>query len=216
MLGDAVTPEVHAAWSEVYWLFATLLIAEEARLYHEAACDPAVPYRTWRVTERFESVAPGDELELSRPFGDVVVDDGDDPLVLVSAGIGITPAAAIIDRLAAAQPGRRVLAVHADRSPRTHPLREQIARAGRRMPGFQLMTWYEDLDGAASGGAGDGDVRPGRIDVSALPLPPKARVFMCGPIPFMREIRRGLADAGISDERVHYEVFGPDLWNKED
>ncbi|TDC02830.1 globin domain-containing protein, partial [Actinomadura bangladeshensis] len=174
VLGDAVTPEVHAAWSEVYWLFATLLIAEEARLYQDAACDPAVPYRPWRVADRrdeaedvfslvlepadggeapahrpgqyvsvavtlpdglrqprqytlsraagdtvqitvrrvrgegaapdgavsgylFEHAAPGDELELSRPFGDVVVDDGEDPLVLISAGIGITPAAAVID-----------------------------------------------------------------------------------------------------------------------
>ncbi|GAA4385301.1 hypothetical protein GCM10023088_54720 [Actinomadura verrucosospora] len=45
VLGDAVTPEVHAAWSEVYWLFAALLIAEEARLYQDAACDPAAPSR---------------------------------------------------------------------------------------------------------------------------------------------------------------------------
>src|SRR5690606_11992077 len=52
VLGDAVTPQVHAAWSEVYWLFATLLIAEEARLYRDAACDPAAPYRPWRVVER--------------------------------------------------------------------------------------------------------------------------------------------------------------------
>jgi nitric oxide dioxygenase len=285
VLGDAVTPEVHAAWSEVYWLFATLLIAEEARLYQDAACDPAVPYRPWRVVDRrdeaedvfslvlepadggevpahrpgqyvsvavtlpdglrqprqytlsraagdtvqitvrrvrgegaapdgavsgylFEHTAPGDELELSRPFGDVVVDDEEDPLVLISAGIGITPAAAVIDHLASTAPDRGVLAVHADRSPRTHALRAQIAESGRRIAGFRQLTWYEEPGGAAPGA----DVRPGRIDVSELPLPDKARVFMCGPLPFMREIRRGLLDAGVSDERIHYEVFGPDLW----
>ncbi|GGU09581.1 globin domain-containing protein [Actinomadura citrea] len=283
VLGDAVTPRVHAAWSEVYWLFATLLIAEEARLYRDAACDPAAPFRPWRVTERrdeaedtvslvlapadggrvpahrpgqyvslavtlpdglrqprqytlsratgdtvqitlrrvrgdatapdgavstflFEN-AVGDVVELSPPFGDVVMEDDGDPLVLISAGIGITPVAAMIDHLAVEQPGRRVLAVHADRSARTHALRRQIAEAGARMPHFQQLTWYED-----TGGEEDQDVRPGRIEVTRLPLPRKARVFMCGPIPFMREIRRGLAGAGVSDERVHYEVFGPDLW----
>jgi ferredoxin-NADP reductase len=36
VLGDAVTPEVAAAWDEVYWLFATQLVAEEARLYAAA------------------------------------------------------------------------------------------------------------------------------------------------------------------------------------
>lgn len=38
VLGDAVTPEVAAAWDEVYWLMANALIAMEARLYTEAAC----------------------------------------------------------------------------------------------------------------------------------------------------------------------------------
>ncbi|GGQ46728.1 nitric oxide dioxygenase [Actinomadura coerulea] len=283
VLGDAVTPQVHAAWSEVYWLFATLLIAEEARLYQDASCDPAAPFRPWHVTERrdeaedtvslvlapadggtvpahrpgqyvslavtlpdglrqprqytlsraaggtvqitlrrvrgdgaapdgavstflFEHVGAGDVVELSPPFGDVVVEDDDAPLVLVSAGIGITPVAAMIDHLAAERPDRPVLAVHADRSVRTHALRRQIAEAGARMTDFRQLTWYEDVDGSR-------DARPGRIEVARLPLPPKARVFMCGPIPFMREVRRGLAEAGVSDERVHYEVFGPDLWN---
>src|SRR5690625_4456302 len=54
VLGDAATPEIAAAWDEVYWLFATALIAEEARLYAEAGTDPAVPYRKYRVVERFE------------------------------------------------------------------------------------------------------------------------------------------------------------------
>jgi nitric oxide dioxygenase len=107
-----------------------------------------------------------------------------------------------------------VLAVHADRGAGSHALRAQIAEAGARIPGFQQITWYEDLDPAdAPIGAGE-DVRPGRIDVAALPLPRKARVFMCGPIPFLRAMRRGLIEAGVSEERIHYEVFGPDLWNE--
>ena len=40
VLGDAVTPEIAAAWSEVYWLFALQLVAEEARLYQQANVDP--------------------------------------------------------------------------------------------------------------------------------------------------------------------------------
>ncbi|GAA4233310.1 FAD-binding oxidoreductase [Actinomadura meridiana] len=285
VLGDAVTPAVHAAWSEVYWLFATLLIAEEARLYQDAALDPAAPYRPYRLVERRDEaedvfslvltpaddgevpihrpgqyvtvavtlpdglrqprqytlsrtagktiqitvrrvrsddatpdgavstflsngISLGQELEVSAPFGDVVMEDGDDPLVLVTAGIGITPAAAMIDHLAIVRPDRHILAVHADRTPQTHALRGQIAEAGRLIPGFHQITWYEDPADEPL----NENVRQGRIDVSALPLPPKPRVFMCGPIPFLREVRRGLLAAGVSDERIHYEVFGPDLW----
>jgi len=54
VLGDAVTPEVADAWSEVYRLFATQLIAEEARLYQQANVDPAHPVRPCRVIRRIE------------------------------------------------------------------------------------------------------------------------------------------------------------------
>ncbi|MGK5550790.1 globin domain-containing protein [Actinomadura kijaniata] len=292
VLGPAVTPEVHAAWSEVYWLFATLLIAEEARLYQRTSCDPATLFRTWRVVERrpeaedvvtfvleptddrgvpsyrpgqyvsvavtlpgglrqprqyslsrvpadgtiqltvrrvrgdgrapdgavssflHQHVSEGDELEVSPPFGDLVLDDDLQPLVLVSAGIGITPVAAMIDHLAAVAPERRVLALHADRSESTHALRGQIATASASMPGLDRITWYEEPGGSTP--SANEEIRGGRMDITGLALPPKARVYMCGPIPFMRDVRRALLNGGVREERVHYEVFGPDLWNQSD
>lgn len=54
VLGDAVTPEVAAAWDEVYWLFGCALIAEEAKLYALGGTDPDNPWRKYRVVERFE------------------------------------------------------------------------------------------------------------------------------------------------------------------
>jgi nitric oxide dioxygenase len=57
ILGDAVTPEIAAAWSEVYWLFALQLVAEEARLYQEANVDPSQPTRPYRVVRRIEETA---------------------------------------------------------------------------------------------------------------------------------------------------------------
>ena len=47
-------PEIADAWNEVYWLFATQLIAEEARLYQQAGVDPARPLRPYRVVRRIE------------------------------------------------------------------------------------------------------------------------------------------------------------------
>src|SRR3954453_10003620 len=57
VLGEAVTPEVFAAWDEVYWLFAAQLIAEEARLYQQAAVDPHTPLRPYRVMRRIEETS---------------------------------------------------------------------------------------------------------------------------------------------------------------
>jgi nitric oxide dioxygenase len=52
VLGDAVTPEVAAAWDEVYWLMAGALIGREARLYQDAGVTPGEVWRPWTVVER--------------------------------------------------------------------------------------------------------------------------------------------------------------------
>ncbi|MDQ0935417.1 nitric oxide dioxygenase [Streptomyces turgidiscabies] len=52
VLGDAVTPEVAAAWDEVYWLMAGALISREALLYQDAGVQPGGIWRPWTVVER--------------------------------------------------------------------------------------------------------------------------------------------------------------------
>ncbi|MFF2545647.1 globin domain-containing protein [Kitasatospora sp. NPDC058063] len=56
VLGEAVTPEVAAAWDEVYWLMANALIAVEDRLRAEVAAggDPADLWRPYTVVARVQ------------------------------------------------------------------------------------------------------------------------------------------------------------------
>ncbi|MCD9586875.1 globin domain-containing protein [Streptomyces sp. 8ZJF_21] len=284
VLGDAVTPEVAAAWDEVYWLMAGALIAQEARLYHEAQVDPRDPWRRWTVVERREetpdvvsfllrpaddgplpraragqyvsvralmpdgihqtrqyslsnapgdrlrritvkrvvsvadapegevsnqlhrTVGVGDELTLSAPFGDVVLDDADTPLVLVSAGIGCTPMVGMLEHLAATGSSRPVWVLHADRTPAGHALRADTRRLVDQLPGAKAQFWYEQ-DAAAEPGS-----RTGLMDPDDLDLPADADVYLCGALPFMRAVRTRLLRAGVPARRIRYEVFGPDLW----
>jgi nitric oxide dioxygenase len=57
VLGDAVTPEVAAAWDEVYWLMAHALIAVERRLYAEHGVLLGDTWRDWEVAGRTEETA---------------------------------------------------------------------------------------------------------------------------------------------------------------
>ncbi len=65
VLGEAVTPEVVAAWQEVYWLFALELTAAEARLYGRLGVDPDQPWRPWQVVQRWEETPDADVATFS-------------------------------------------------------------------------------------------------------------------------------------------------------
>ncbi|AXI76557.1 hypothetical protein C7M71_002790 [Peterkaempfera bronchialis] len=151
-------------------------------------------------------VRTGDTLTLSPPYGDVVLDDADTPLVLVSAGVGVTPMAAMLEHLAATGSTRPVLALHADRSPADHALRTDVRAALERLHDGDAVFWYEQP------GPEEPEARTGPMDLDGIDLPADASVYLCGPLPFMRTARAALLAAGVPARAIRYEVFGPDLW----
>ncbi|GAP50477.1 globin domain-containing protein [Streptomyces azureus] len=150
-------------------------------------------------------VAAGDVLELSEPYGDLVLDSGPDtPLLLASAGIGVTPMTAMLAHLAGSGHRAPVTVVHGDRSPATHALRTDHEAYAARLPDAAVHFWYEQ-DAPA-------DTRSGLVDLADVPVAPGTRAYLCGPLPFMRAVRAQLIDKGVAPADIHYEVFGPDLW----
>jgi len=68
-LGEAATPDVVAAWDEVYWLMAGALIAMEARLYHESGSTGRDIWRPWRVADRSRQTPDTVSLDLEPQDG---------------------------------------------------------------------------------------------------------------------------------------------------
>ncbi|MGQ5635815.1 MULTISPECIES: globin domain-containing protein [unclassified Streptomyces] len=157
-------------------------------------------------TQLHRTVHAGDELTLSAPFGDVVLDDADTPLLLVSAGIGCTPMVGMLEHLAATGSSRPVRVLHADRTPADHALRADTRRLIGQLPDARADFWYED-DATEEPGS-----RTGLMDLDGLDLPADADVYLCGSVPFMRAVRTRLLQAGVPARSIRYEVFGPDLW----
>ena len=57
VLGDAVTPQVAAAWDEVYWLMANALINQERGLYSARGVRPETVWRPWQVASKIRETA---------------------------------------------------------------------------------------------------------------------------------------------------------------
>ncbi len=149
-------------------------------------------------------LAVGDTVELSNPYGDVVLEESDAPLLIATAGIGCTQAAALLDALAGST--RRVIVLHADQSEAAWALREQMLASITALPNAELRLWFEDVD------TPDKVIRAGTMDLSEVDVPEGARMVLCGPLPFMRAIRSQAIERGIAPRDIAYEVFGPDLW----
>jgi nitric oxide dioxygenase len=153
------------------------------------------------------NVQVGSTLQVSHPFGDFAPDtESDKPVVLLSAGVGVTPMVSAIKRIAEVNPQRRVVFAHAARDPGHHALRNEVEALKLAMPNLSVVTFYEDLQGAT-------DAIEGRMDVARLPAWPheEAEVYLCGPHKFMQAQWLALINAGVPVARLHREVFGPEL-----
>lgn len=147
-------------------------------------------------------VVVGDVVELSNPYGDVTL-DGDGPVVFATAGIGCTPSASALRSLAANGANREVMVLHAEKNLAAWALRDQMTTDVAAIDGAQLQLWLEEPTEG---------FHKGFMSLAGLDLPADASMYVCGPLPFMKAIRNQAIEAGIPSAKIHYEVFGPDLW----
>ena len=158
-----------------------------------------------------DNVKVGDQLLLSAPFGEFQPNTTDDmPIVLMSAGVGITPMISVINTLAEKPPGHKVMFAHAARAKSHHAHLDDLENAQKRMPNLKSIKFYEAMHAA--------DCRheqtlQGQMQVSSLPEWPLAdsNIYLCGPLAFMQKQRQQLLAVGVPSARIHREVFGPDM-----
>jgi nitric oxide dioxygenase len=156
-----------------------------------------------------EQVQVGSVLLLSPPCGDFSPAVGRDPVVLLSAGIGITPMVSALNHIAQTQPERYVQFAHAALNSDHHAHQADIAAAQARMPHLQVVTFYEEPT-VADLAAG---IYSGRMEITKLPswAYHEAAVYLCGPIGFMQSQWQQLLALGVPAHLLHREVFGPEL-----
>ena len=162
-----------------------------------------------RVSPRLEALLqPGDRIGVAAPRGEFVLDDGTEPVLLISAGIGQTPLLAMLYRLVSEHSGRVVWWIHTTHDEDSHAFATEVADLLGQLPSAHSVVYYTTPAQPFTASSG---LRAGRLTsevIAGLDLPPAANAYVCGPEPFMEVMAAALGGIGIAADRIHTERFG--------
>ncbi|MGI5422089.1 MOSC domain-containing protein [Actinomadura luteofluorescens] len=153
-------------------------------------------------------VRAGAVLDVAAPRGDFVLDSGTGPVLLISAGIGVTPVLSMLHALATARSDRDIWWLHGARGPREHALAAEAQALLASLPHVHEHVFYSAATPAERSLA---HAAPGRLTedtLRALAVPAGASAYICGPAPFMTDIHEALTGLGLDAARIRTELFG--------
>jgi ferredoxin-NADP reductase len=147
----------------------------------------------------------GDRIEVAAPRGDFRLTDGTGPVLLISAGIGVTPVLAMLHGLAASESDREVWWIHTTRDAGTHVLADEAASLVASLSSGRSLLYYtagtEPLPAGVALGRLNAEV------IERLGVPNDANAYICGPETFMNDVSAALVAAGVHAANIHTERF---------
>lgn len=156
----------------------------------------------------------GDIVRVSHPFGDFWFDedDSDAPVVLISAGVGLTALTSIFNHITDKKSSRPITWIQGARNSRTRAFKPNVDTIAANNENVNTVYFSSSpVEGERDGQ--DYDVR-GRVDLDKVNGKflftgnDKTRYFVCGPVQFMLDVEKKLKSLGVPGERVKMELFG--------
>jgi ferredoxin-NADP reductase/MOSC domain-containing protein YiiM len=154
-------------------------------------------------------VREGDVLEISAPRGSFTLRPGENPVVLLSAGVGATPLMSMLHALAAERSQRQVWWIFGARNCHDHPFAGESRSLLKQLSRERSYIVYSRP--AATDQVGVDFDAPGHIEVALLEklsVPRNSDFYLCGPSSFLQNMREGLRSWGVLAGNVHMEIFG--------
>lgn len=156
-----------------------------------------------------ERVRDGDILDVSAPRGTFTLSEDRGPLVLLSAGVGVTPLLSILNQVAREDPDRELWWIHSCRNGAYEAFREEVRSLGRRLSAFHRVIIYSSPN--------DGELRGidyninGHLNLQelrAMQLPVESECYLCGPPRYINNITAALKEIGVAADKIKSELFG--------
>jgi ferredoxin-NADP reductase len=151
----------------------------------------------------------GDVLDVSAPRGSFTLRASQNPVVLLSAGVGATPVMSMLHTLAAERSQREIWWIYGARNRVDHPFAEEsrsLLKQLSRARGYIVYSRPAAIDQVGA----DFDA-PGHIDTALLEkigVSQGSDFYLCGPSSFLQNMRDGLRNWGVLAANVHTEIFG--------
>jgi len=154
-------------------------------------------------------VREGDALDVSAPRGSFTLHPGEQPVVLLSAGVGATPVMSMLHALSAEKSEREIWWIYGARNRADHPFAEESRLLLKQLSRARSYVVYSRP--AATDRLGTDFDAPGRIDaalVQKIGVSPESEFYLCGPPSFLENMRDGLRNWGVPSGNIHTEIFG--------
>jgi ferredoxin-NADP reductase/MOSC domain-containing protein YiiM/ferredoxin len=151
---------------------------------------------------------PGAVLEVAAPRGDFVLDDAAGPVLLISAGIGVTPVLSMLHQLAESRSERDIWWLYGARGPDEHPFAAEAHALLASLPHAREHVFYSAATPAERHHVHATRGRLTKEALASLGIPADASAYVCGPDSFMADMHDALTALGVDPAAIHTELFG--------
>jgi len=173
----------------------------------------------YRITVKREGIisnyihdnwAVGEKIYITPPAGDFNLQENNNPIVLLSAGIGVTPIISLLKTVLEKRKNQNVTFVHAVKNSNYHPFKKFINTIVEKYSdSFNKIVFYEEP--LESDVLNEDFNHQGLIDFEKIKEninQSNTDYYLCGPVPFMRSIHKTITTWGVDEANIYYEVFG--------
>ena len=146
-------------------------------------------------------------------------DNGSGPLVMVSAGTGVTPILSMLDTLVLSpnkNPDQKIISIQINRSSEHHPMKDHIDTLVQDKLINEAHAFYTRESNDNESKLQNTSIHSGRPSTEAIKsivgeVLNDADFYFCGPAAFMKAFEEILNSLGVDKSKMHSERFGPEL-----
>jgi len=152
-----------------------------------------------------DKIQLGDKVKLRAPSGDFTLQKNTKPLILLTGGVGITPAISMLNT--EADSGRDIRFIHAALNSDVHAFKHHVDQLASVHEHIKPLYVYSQPESDCQPHA-TGFINPALI-AEQLPADRDVEFYLLGPTGFMKAALAIAMQLGVPENQIHYEFFGP-------